>query len=506
MPSDLIFKNAKVITMNPAQPTAELIAVDGDTIFFTGKDSDAERMTGKFTKVIDCGGKTVLPGFNDAHVHIFSLVKQLLSIDLSRARSIDEIKEVVRKKAASTPLGAWISGTDYNEFYIGGGDPTRLDLDEAAPDNPVIISHLSLHSCVLNSMALSLAGITSTTPEPPGGRIERDLATGEPNGVLIDMLNYIRSVIMPKLSEDELNEGLKRVNNLFLSNGITSIQDATVRNSRERWETVCGFVLDRQLKSRVTMMAGAPFRIEFEEVKLKTGSGDNYMQLGAVKILVETRPDQNELNQQVMECHQAGWQIALHAIAESSVEGAVAALEHAAKLSPTVGRRHRIEHCVEMTPDLMNRIKKLGAVIITHPSNLYYSGERYLATVEKSQLPWLYRIKSPLIMGIKVAAASDAPVVPVNPLMGIYGAVMRQAENGQVLLPEERITTMQALELYTVKGAYASNEENIKGALAPGKLADMVVLSDNPLTTPPEKLKDIRVEKTIIGGEVVWEG
>ena len=153
----------------------------------------------------------------------------------------------------------------------------------------------------------------------------------------------------------------------------------------------------------------------------------------------------------------------------------------------------------------MERIKKLGVVITTHPGNLYYSGERYLATVAKSQLPWLYRIKSPLAAGIKMTAASDAPVIPVNPMMGIYGAVTRQAESGQVLQPEECISVYQALDLYTVNAAYATFEENIKGSLVPGKLADMIVLSGDPLSTPPENLKNIKVEKTIIGGEVVWE-
>jgi predicted amidohydrolase YtcJ len=506
MPSSLLLKNAKVITMNPGRPVAEVVAIDGDTIFFVGKNSDAERLTGKETKVIDCAGKTVIPGFNDAHLHLFSLVKKLLSVDVSGARSIDDIKKAIRKEAVKTPPGQWISGTEYNEFYLAGGKcPNRYDLDEAAPDNPVILSHRSLHACVLNSMALSLAGINKETPEPPGGRIERDLDTGEPNGILIDMVSFIRSGVMPPLTEKELNKGLARLNKLLLSNGITSIQDATVRNGSERWQAVCGFALNQQLRSRITFMVGNQYWKEFQERRMKTGTGDTLMQLGAVKFLVEVRHNQEELNQQVLECHKAGWQIALHAIAESSVETVVTALENAAKHTPSAGRRHRIEHCVECPPKLMERIKKLDAMIITHPGNLYYSGERYLATVEKSQLPWLYRIKSPVAAGIKTAFASDAPVIPINPMMGIYGAVVRQAENGQALLSEERITVQQALECYTVNGAYASFEDKIKGYLAPNQLADMVILNDDPLTAPTEKLKDIKVDMTIIGGEVVWE-
>jgi predicted amidohydrolase YtcJ len=506
MPSSLVLKNAKVITGSRARPEAEMVAIDGDTIFHIGSNADAERMTGQETKVIDCEGKTVVPGFNDAHLHLFSVVKQLLSVDVSRARSIEDIKKAIRKKALKTKPGEWIQGTDYNEFYLAEKHcPTRWDIDEVAPDNPVILSHRSLHACVLNSMALSLAGIDKDTPEPPGARIERDLDTGEPNGVLIEMISHIRNHVVPPLTEKELTKGLKQFNELLLSHGITSIQEATVNNGTERWEAICRYVLSQQIRSRVTFMAGNKYWKDFQSRGLKTGTGDNFMQVGAVKFLVEVVHDQQLLNEQVLECHQAGWQIALHAIAESSIETAVTALENAAKHAPTATRRHRIEHCVECTPALMERIKKLGVVIDTHPGNLYYSGERYLATVEKSQLPWLYRIKTPLDAGIKTAFASDAPVISVNPMMGLYGAVTRQAESGQVLLLEERISMAQALECYTLGGAYASFEDGIKGSLAPNKLADMAVLSDNPLTTPPEKLKDIKVEKTIIGGEVVWE-
>lgn len=506
MPSDLILKNARVITMNPTQPSAELIAIDSDTIFFVGDNAEAERLTGKNTRVLDCEGKAVIPGFNDAHLHLFSLVKKLLSVDLSRARSIDDIKDAVRQKALKTPPGKWISGTDYNEFSLKEKHcPTRFDLDEAAPDHPVIISHRSLHACVLNSLALERAGITAETPEPPGARIERDLETGEPNGILYEMVGRIRNDVMPSMTEKELKEGLSLVNKLFLSRGITSIQEATVNNGTERWETVCDFILNFRLRTRVTFMAGAAHWKEFRKVNMKTGNGDNLMRLGAVKFVPEIQPDQDELNLQVGECHQAGWQIAFHAVAESTVEAVVTALENAARDIPVKGRRHRIEHCGECPLPLMERIKKLGMVIITHPSALYCQGERYLATVKKSQLPWLYRIKSPMAAGIKVAAASDAPVGPVDPFVSIYGAVMRQTERGEILQPEERVSVSQALELHTCNGAYASFEESIKGSLAPGKLADMVILSADPLSVPPEQLKDIKVEKTIIGGEVVWE-
>ncbi|OGO06993.1 MAG: hypothetical protein A2Y92_04175 [Chloroflexi bacterium RBG_13_57_8] len=358
----------------------------------------------------------------------------------------------------------------------------------------------------MNSLALRLAGITRDTEEPPAGRIERDLATGEPSGILSGMLGHIRSQVMPPLTDTELAEGVARADRLLVSSGITSVQDATTGNGLGRWETVCGFVLNQQLRSRFTLMSGAPHWRDLQKVGLTTGSGDNLMRLGAVKIMVEEKPDQAGLDALALEVHRAGFQLAFHAIAEGTVNAAVTALESAGRHSPVKARRHRIEHCSECPPYLLERIQKMGAVIVTQPPFIYYSGERYLATVPSIQQPWLYRVKSLLEKGVTVAGSSDAPVVPVNPLVGIYAAVTRRAASGQSLLPEEAVSPPDAVKLYTVNAAYASFEEGIKGSISPGRLADIVVLSDDPTSVPPEKIKDIKVEMTIIGGKVVWEG
>jgi hypothetical protein len=400
-----------------------------------------------------------------------------------------------------TPPGTWLRGTNYNEFYLAEKHcPTRFDLDEAAPGHPVIISHRSLHACVLNSMALSLAGINSETPEPPGACIQRNFTTGEPNGILLDMFPAL-----PPFTEAEFAEGVSLLNRQFLSYGITSFQEATYKTDLNRWQIIKDFTDSGRLKSRASMMTGPETRCQFQEAGMTTGSGDNQLKLGAVKFLLDEQTPQDELNSTALDCHRAGFQLAFHAVAQSHVESAVRALEYVNRHAKVAGRRHRIEHCGECPPDLLKQLKKLGCVIVTQPPFLYYSGERYLATVAKSQLPWLYRIKSPLESGVIVAGSSDAPVVPGNPLVGIYAAVTRQADSGQVLLPEEAISPHQALALYTINAAYASFEEDIKGSIAPGKLADIIVLSDDPTRIPPEQIKDIKVEMTIIGGEVVWE-
>lgn len=216
-------------------------------------------------------------------------------------------------------------------------------------------------------------------------------------------------------------------------------------------------------------------------------------------------PPQPELNRQVLAAHQAGFQLAIHAIEENTVEAAITALEYAQSRLPQANRRHRIEHCAECPPRLLKRLSNLQAVIVTQPPFLYYSGERYLVQVSESQLPWLYRIKTPSNSGLIVAGSSDSPVVPNNPLVGIYAAATRRAESGQYLLPEECVSAGEALAMYTINAAHASFEEGIKGSITPGKLADMAVLSSDLLESPPEQIKDICVEMTIIGGELAWE-
>jgi predicted amidohydrolase YtcJ len=512
MPADLILTNANVITMNPSQPTAGLVAIRGDKILLVGGSDRLGEVRGAETKIIDCQGKTVVPGFNDAHCHIFAFIRKLAGIDLSPpgVSSIADIKAAVRKRARDIPAGNWITASDYNEFYLAEKrHPNRRDLDEAAPEHPVVLAHRSLHACVLNSLALSMAGITREAPEPPGAVIDRELDSGEPSGLLFDMVGYIRQQVLPPLSDEELAEGIALANRHYLSMGITSLQEASANNDYARWQTLQGFKDSGALKSRVSMISGFDALPQFQERGLASGSGDEQLRLGGVKIIInETtgrlQPPQDELNRQALESHRAGFQLAIHCIEPSTVEAAITALECIAGKSSVAGRRHRLEHLSECPPQLLGRLKKLKAMVVTQPPFIYYSGERYIATVPPERQKWLYRIKSFLDAGLIVAGSSDAPVASDNPLIGIYAAVTRRAETGQEVLAEEAVSPRQALAMYTTNAAYASFEEDIKGAIAPGRLADMVVLSADPLKTPPEQIKDTRVEMTILDGRVVW--
>jgi len=510
---DLVLKNANVITMNPGQPRAELVVVNGDRISLVADSDVLDSLPLADTRIIDCQGMTVIPGFNDAHCHVFSFIRKLLSVDLSpdTVSSIADIKAAIRHRARNIPPRQWITGTDYNEFYLTERRcPHRWDLDEAAPDHPVVISHRSLHACVLNSLALSRAGITQQTPEPPGAMIDRELDSGEPSGILYEMLGFIREKVLPPLTPEDLTRGIALANHQYLTLGITSLQEATVSNNLSRWQTFCQFRDSGRLNSRVALFIGAQARQQCAQAGLSPGYGDHRLRLGGVKIIInettgKLRPPPAELNELVLDAHRAGFQLAIHGIEERTVAAAIAALEYAQHHLPQAGKRHRIEHCSECPDHLLQRLRRLPAMVVTQPPFIYYGGERYLATLSPPQLKSLYRINSFLTAGLVVAGSSDSPVVPNNPLVGIYAAVTRQAESGQTVPPAEAISPSQALALYTVNAAYASGEEAIKGSITPGKLADLVVLSNDPTAVPPPEIPDIRVMVTIIGGKVVWE-
>ncbi len=510
--ADLVLKNANVITMDPARPIAQNVAVKKGKILGVF-DGDASSFIVSGTRVVDCGGGAVLPGFNDAHCHLYSIVRSLLSIDLGEKsiRSLADVRSAIQQRALRTPPGRWISATGLNDFYLAEKRlPTRHDLDRATTDHPVIVTHLGLHACILNSLALSMAGIDVETPEPPGARIERDL-NGEPNGILFEMLPWLRSKVIPPMTQDELREGFAAANRMCLKNGITSVQDASANNDLSRWQVFKQIKETGLFQPRVSMMVGRHNINAFQKQGLVTGSGDHDLKIGSVKVLLgeaagHVDPISEELDKLFEECRKLGFQVALHAVQESCVEAAITALEKVNLDGQSVARRrHRIEHCSECPPPLLQRLRRIRPVIVTQPAFLYYSGERYLATVPEAMQPWLYRVGSFFNAGLVVAASSDAPVVPNSVIHGIYAAVTRRAASGQYVRPEESTSLERAIAAYTRNAAYASFEDDVKGTLAPGMLADMVVLNGDPLSVDKEAIKDLKVKMTIIGGKVVWE-
>jgi predicted amidohydrolase YtcJ len=512
--ADLILENGRVITCNPRQPRAEAVAIKGGKVLFVGSTQEAGGLKTRATRTLNCQGQTLVPGFIDAHCHVLALARSLASLDLSPAkvRSIGDIQAVLQAQIEHLPPGEWVRGVNYNEFYLAEKrHPTRFDLDLVSPLNPVLLVHRSLHACVLNSLALSLAGIGMETAEPENALIERDLETGEPNGLLFEMLDHLANkTAVGFAGERQIKAGLAEASRYFLSLGITSLVDATVTNDLSSWQFYRTAKGEGILQPRLNLMFGFSALPEVAASGLSAGSGDENLRLGHLKItLSETRgqlqPAQAELAEMVQAAARRGFPAALHAVEYSTVDAALRALESSVDSARSAHLRQRVEHCSECPPDLLARLKKVGALVASQPAFLYYSGERYLAQVPPKTQRWLYPFNSWLEAGLRVAGSSDTPVAPANPLVGIYAAAARRAQTGQDLGAEQAIAPQQALLLYTLNAAYSTGEERLKGSLQRGKLADIAVLDGDPLDCPLEKLKNIRVEMTILGGEVVWE-
>ena len=516
--ADLILHNANVLTPRASKASVlnledyprRLVAIQDGKILAIARTEALGEFKGPRTVVIDCHGKTVLPGFIDAHCHLVALAKSLVNLNLGPAKvhSIFDIQREIENLASSLPPGKWIRAEGYNEFYLAEGrHPTCWDLDKATLAHPVKLTHRSGHAHVLNSLALALTGIARETPEPPGGIIERDWETGEPNGLLYDMGDFLDKRV-PSLGDDELDRGIKLANRELLSLGISSVQDATP-NTMAQWHLFQRWSGEEYLKCRLNLMLGKEGFQQYQEGQLN--AKDSKIRLGGVKIILQETtgqlyPSWQKLEQLASRIHQAKLQIAFHAVEETTIEAAYSVLEHVLKKSPRANHRHRIEHCSVCPLETAKRLASLGIVVVTQPAFICYNGERYLKTVPQRQLQHLYPIATLLKAGVKVAAGSDCPVIPPNPLIGIYGAVSRRAETGESVTPEEGISLVEALQMYTENAAYASFEEATKGSITPRKLADLVVLSDDLTKMPIEEIKNLEVEMTIVGGEMVYRG
>ncbi|MBE9571118.1 MAG: amidohydrolase [Proteobacteria bacterium] len=509
---DLILFNANVLTIDPSYPTAELVCIKDGKVLAVGKNDIFEQYRHTNTRVVNCHGHTVLPGFVDAHCHFMALADSFMTCNFTpkEIRSISDIQKKIRKFAQHVPPRAWIRAGTYDEFYLDEKrHPTRRDLDNATPIHPIKLTHRSRHAHILNSLAMEIVGISTETPEPSGSIIERDIYTGEPNGILFEMGPYLSRTI-PPMSEADQKRGVRLANQHLLSLGITSIQDASSQNDISRWRLFRKWKTLGDLKCQVTMMFGFETFNSYRQKKSFHSFRNDQVRISGVKIiLTETTgqlyPPQSELNEMVLKIHKSGLQAIIHAIEETSIEAACTAIEYALQRSTKKHHRHRIEHCSVCPSALSKRLASLGVLVVTQPSFLYYNGDRYLKTVPSWQFKNLYPIKTLIENGVKVAGSSDCPVVPPNPLIGIYSAVSRRSETGKYVLAQEGITPLDALQMYTDYAARATFEENIKGSITPGKFADLVVLSNDPTKCPTEEIKNIQVEMTVLNGKVVWD-
>ena len=510
--ADLIIHNAKVITLDQNVQTAEMIAIKGNLILAVGNKDDVDRFTNPNTKMLDCEGRTVIPGFNDAHCHPIPLAITMRYVDCSpsMAKSIVEIQDRLRQYSEGISASRWIRAAKYNETQlVEKRHPTRRDLDEVSPNNPIILVHESGKLCVLNSLALKLLGITKNIPDQPDGHIGRDEQTAEPNGIIYGRNEQAEKGI-PPLDEEELRQGIRLANQDYLSHGITSVQDTTWSNSLRHWKYFREIKESGILTPRVTMLVGSDAVQEFQKSDLRTGSGNSQIRLGGAKIALDEstgndHPPQEELDRHALQAHRAGFQLAFHVNDIYSLNTALTALQFIVRNDPKPCSRPRLEHCAFCPLEFITKLKSFQVIVATQPSFLYYLGETYRRDVPDEQMEWLYPLKSFRDQGVNTAMSSDSPLFSCNPLTGIYVAITRKDISGNSVTLQESISLLDTLTAYTMWPAYASFEETLKGSITPGKLADLIVLSNDITKTEPEEILNTRVVLTIIDGKIVWK-
>ncbi len=520
---DLILHNAKVITIDDALSIRSAVAVDGTDIVAVGGEELLERYLSADTR--DLGGKVLMPGFNDSHTHLRGRPRR--HIELSKTRSIEELKQQVRDKVAEIGTGEWITGYGWSEDVMAEQRrPLRKDLDEAAPDNPVLLTRAGGHSAVANSRALRLAEVTVDTPQPESGVIERG-DDGELNGVIRERQDIV-SRLIPEPTFEDVREDLIRVLKEQFSFGITSFTNATYGRSIEsfpEWEHIYGLHRGELPRANVQVAWEGPEAMA--RFGRKYGDGDEHLRVGPIKILADggfTGPAAytkepykgeteyrgklsytlGELDTMIREGHAAGWQFGIHAIGDAAIELTVDLLAAALDEHPRDDHRHYLNHFTVMpSAETMDRMADYGIAITQQPNFTYTLDGRYSAYLDGDPLAHNNPLRTPMNHGIRVAISSD--ILPIGPMVGIYAAVTRKGMSGKVFGAEEALTVMEALRAYTLYGAWLSFEEGRKGSIEPGKLADMIVLDRDILTIDPEQIMDTNVEQTWLGGKLVYE-
>jgi len=528
-----IYTARRIISMTETEPQA--FAVLGDRIVATGApDRLSQRFPG--AERVDFGDGVIVPGLNDAHCHLGITAEDLLHLDLSVnvVRSLAEIKERLRAEAAQAPPGTWIRGSRYDDAKMAEGRVlTRADLDEVSKEHPILVMHVAGHWGVVNSKALELGGITESTPPPDGGAFGRD-AAGRLNGILYEqaIFNYAYAAsakdgktIAPASGFEERLRGLARATKLFHAAGITSITDALVSPS-----DIALFLEGERrgtMTLRINMLIGYEHYDKVRRLGLRSGFGSERIRLGGVKSFVDgaiggrtcmmeepfegTTDDYgiqsvstNDLRDLVRMVHGDGNRVGIHANGDRAIKLLLGLLEEAQNEQPRPDLHHRIEHCTVVNDEIIARMKRLGAIAVPFGSYVNYHGAKLIDWYGKKRLERMFAHRWFLDAGVAVAGSSDYPCGPYEPLLALQSCITRQGFDGVVMGENQRITPREALALYTVNAAYASGEEHVKGRLAPGYLADFVVLGGDPLAVDPTTIASLEVRETYVGGRRVW--
>jgi predicted amidohydrolase YtcJ len=532
--ADAVYYNGKIITVDAKFSIAQAFAVLDDKFVAVGTNQTVLALAGPRTKRIDLQGRSVVPGLIDDHYHFISNAgNDFREIALVDAKSWDEFLNIIKTRADQTPPGEPISSqSGWNHDQFGGRLPTKEDLDKVAPRNPVFLH--GGHTMYLNSAALKLAGITRDTPNPYGGVITKDKQTGEPTGQLIDSASALTNGLLPRATYKDKIEGLRRAQPLLHSVGLTSIRDPGVdpgdmRIYQELWDR-------NELTVRVSTNLSLPSNPSANEILARlspwgvhTRFGDNRLRLDGIgefgmdggfqaALLREPyaeSPTDGEFSglqkipsekfAEVMRgINKLGWRACVHAAGDKAVDVVLDAYEQANREQSIVGKRWTIEHGLVTQPDQFERIKKLG-VIISSQFHTFMASQTMIENWGKQRGEQSSRDRDWLDAGVRTGMGTDWTRMPPNPFEALYFLVTRKNRFGVLIGPEQKITRQEALRLGTIDNAYITFEENIKGSIETGKLADFAVLDRDYLTVPDEQIKDIKSQLTVVGGRVVFE-
>lgn len=518
--ASLIVTGGNVYTMDPDEPKAEAIAVRGDRLLAVGSDEDIVSLATAGTRRIDARGMTVTPGFIDAHSHpLFAEEATGVNVNLRR---IEDVKKALAGKAAQTPPGHWVRGFMYDDTKFDDERPlNRRDIDNAVADHPVFVQHRGGHTAVVNSRAFEIAGITKDTPDPVGGRFFRE------NGALTGKVaEHAREVFFdvgtwPVMDRKVRQQSAEIASRNMAAAGLTSTTDA--------WGKFDDFIAYQdardagELRFRLSFMPDGKREIYagFKTAGIRSGFGDDMIRIGAVKFVADGSASertmymstpyegtedhgiltmtQEQIDAAVDDAVAHGFRVGIHANGDWTIDMVLNAYERVLRNLTGPNPRFRIEHCSLVNPDLLRRIKAAGVVPAPFYTYAYYHGNKWV-DYGPEKMEWMFAHRSFLDYGIPVAPASDYTPGPYEPMMAIQSMVTRKDVRGRVWGPSQRISVSDAIRICTIHGAYASFEEDIKGSLTPGKLADFVILEQDPHKVDPDTIKDIRIVETVMGG------
>jgi len=525
-PSDMIITNARIWTGNGAQPYAEAMAVSGDTIIAIGSSRELLKFKSGTDTVIDLGGRFVVPGFIDSHIHMLQGGSNLASVQLRDAATPEVFINRIREYAATLKPGEWILGGDWD----GKGWetlPHRKWIDSVTPDNPVFVSRLDGHMALANSAAMKIAGADQRVKDVAGGSIERD-ENGEPTGIFKDNAMDLISLKIPEQSAEEVDRALVSAMKYLASNGVTSahVVDAAayadgIARVRARGEQI----------TRVYYLQTISRWKDLKDQIDREGRGDVWVSTGGVKGFVDGSLGSHtaafiepytdlptdtglfvnsgeDLYRWISESDKAGLQVVIHAIGDEAINTLLNIYERVAAENGERDRRFRIEHSQHIAPPDIPRYGKLKVIASMQPYHAIDDGRWAEEYIGPERIKTTYAFRSLLDSGATIAFGSDWFVAPATPLEGIYAAVTRRTLDGKNpdgWVPEQKITVEEALKAYTINAAYASFEEDIKGTLEPGKLADFVVLDRDITAVDPVEIWDMKVQQTWVGGKKVFD-